>query len=156
MKFEDVLHQIGDEQRFQVWLIILLLLPTSFFNAFHDSVIQMAKPDHWCTVPQLAHLTPEVQHELIRPLDSQSEKGSSCLRYDIDYDRIRSVDEFISYLQSANVTDRSALPTVKCDESIGWTYDQSLYTETAVTWVSSSPISKLKLTHFFPIVQLCL
>ena len=166
MQFEDILRSVGDENRFQVWLILLLLLPTSFFNAFHDSIIQMATPDHWCRVPELESLPQALQHSLIRPpssslslssginiIDQQptnvtnatfnnhnnreegsTSSGESCIRYDVDYTNIRSVDDLYRYMAVNNYSTKRNIPTVKCGQD-GWIYDKSLYTETAVTWV---------------------
>ena len=133
MQFEDILRQIGDEGRYQFWISALLLLPTSFFNAFFDSIILMATPDHWCYVPGLEQLPQDVQHQLIRPVDNATGKGASCLRYDIDYTGFSSMDDLRRYTKFNNYTNLASIPTVACSQ--GYLYDQSLYAETATSWV---------------------
>ncbi|KAJ6215888.1 hypothetical protein RDWZM_010388 [Blomia tropicalis] len=130
MKFEDVLRQVGDEGRFQTLIIILLLLPTSFLNAFYDSIIQMATPDHWCRIPHLGHLSNEIQHQMIRPINNDTKQSSTCHRFDLNYESIKTIDDFHQLTQ--NYSSLNDIPIVKCTD--GYQYDQSLYRETAVTW----------------------
>ncbi|KAH9511701.1 Sugar transporter [Dermatophagoides farinae] len=141
MKFEDILQQIGDENRFQNFLIIFLLLPTSFFNVFFEGMFLLSTPDHWCRVPELEHLSMEHQQHLIRPIDPITGKRSNCERYDVEY------KDFLNTINTNNnnnndlhqdiklLISNSTIQTfakIQCNN--GWIYDQSLYTETAVTW----------------------
>ena len=55
MDLDDVLHQIGDWDRYQHLLLWLVCLPACIpcgFNAFNQ-VFMDRTPDHWCRVPQL-------------------------------------------------------------------------------------------------------
>lgn len=132
MQFEDILAQIGDEGPFQIWLMALLLLPTSLFNPFYDSIILMATPDHWCRVSDLEKLPQSVQQQLIRPANS-SGKDATCFRYDINYQSIRSMTDLQSYLvSSTNYSTLGEVPVVRCSD--GYLYDQSLYSETPISW----------------------
>lgn len=130
MKFEDVLDLVGSEDRYQFWLITFLLLPTSFFNSFYESLLMLSKPDHWCRVPQLQHLSEMEQHALIRPYNNDTGTYSTCERYDIDYDHVRTLQD----LQMIRNNMSGHISTVSCSE--GWLFDKSLYSETAITWVS--------------------
>lgn len=133
MQFEDILAQLGDEGPFQIWLMVLLLLPTSLFNPFYDSIILMATPDHWCRVDGLEKLPQDVQHQLIRPANSTG-KESTCFRYDINYQSIRSMGDLKTYLSQQNFSSLGEVPVVQCSD--GYLYDQSLYSETPISWVS--------------------
>ncbi|OTF71023.1 hypothetical protein BLA29_013160 [Euroglyphus maynei] len=145
MKFEDILQQIGDEHRYQKFLIILLLLPTSFFNVFFEGMFLLSTPDHWCRVPELEHLSFDLQHYLIRPIDPNNGKPSNCKRYQLEYtsdlfmnismniDDLKRRDEKIKSLLLLTNSTIETLTDIECNN--GWIYDQSLYTETAVTWV---------------------
>lgn len=146
MQFEDILAQIGDEGPFQIWLMALLLLPTSLFNPFYDSIILMATPDHWCRVSDLEKLPQSVQQQLIRPANS-SGKDATCFRYDINYQSIRSMTDLQSYLvSSTNYSTLGEVPVVRCSD--GYLYDQSLYSETPISWVGVDSIAKFLLIFF--------
>lgn len=139
MKFEDILQQIGDENRYQNFLIILLLLPTSFFNVFFEGMFLLSTPDHWCRVPELEHLSFEQQHSLIRPMDLNTGKPSNCEHHGLKYsDLLMNISTLVDQQNDAfkSFIMNSTLQTsTKIECNNGWIYDQSLYTETAVTWV---------------------
>nr|XP_027205182.1 organic cation transporter 1-like [Dermatophagoides pteronyssinus] len=138
MKFEDILQQIGDENRYQNFLIILLLLPTSFFNVFFEGMFLLSTPDHWCRVPELEHLSFEQQHSLIRPIDLNTGKPSNCEHHGLKYsDLLMNISTLVDQQNDAfkSFIMNSTLQTsTKIECNNGWIYDQSLYTETAVTW----------------------
>ena len=63
MDLDDVLHQIGDWDRYQHLLLWLVCLPACIpcgFNAFNQ-VFMDRTPDHWCRVPQLDHFNLTLQ-----------------------------------------------------------------------------------------------
>jgi OCT family organic cation transporter-like MFS transporter 4/5 len=128
MDFEDVLKQVGDFGKFQKYLVILFLMPTSAINIIYDYMFMMSTPDHWCYVPQLANLSSELQHQLIRPLTSVQglPSNDSCRMYDINYDLVYNTT-------SLPFNDSSLLKTKECDN--GWVYDTSVFQETATTKV---------------------
>ncbi len=128
MDFEDVLKQVGDFGKFQKIMIILFVMPTATINILNDYLFMMSTPDHWCFVPQLANLSYELQHQLIRPLTIVQGLPSkdSCFMFDIDYDLIVNTT-------TLPVNDSSQLKTKACDN--GWVYDKSVFEETATTKV---------------------
>lgn len=55
MDLDDILHEIGDWDRYQHLLLWLVILPACIpcgINAFNQVFMDLV-PDHWCYVPQL-------------------------------------------------------------------------------------------------------
>lgn len=131
MDFEDILKEVGEFGRYQKRLFYIFLVPIITVMPFMtiSTIFQIAAPDHWCHVPQLTNLSFEEQHRLIRPLDSLTNKLSSCLMYDIDYDEVLKSGNESTYYRNV-----SSLSTKPCEN--GWLFDNIYYDETAVTKVS--------------------
>lgn len=132
MKFEYILDEIGAGNRYQICLIVFLLIPTSFLNIFFEGIFLLSTPDHWCKVPGMVNLTFD-QQQLIRPIDSNG-KASNCERFDFDWRQFNGA--ILEQLNSTNELKilTNNLTLINCD--IGWNYDTSVYTETAVTEAS--------------------
>lgn len=59
--FDDLLPHIGEFGRYQK-ILFLLMIPFAFFVAFvyfSQIFITLVPDEHWCFVPELAHLTAE-------------------------------------------------------------------------------------------------
>lgn len=59
--FDDLLPYIGEFGRYQK-ILFLLMIPFAFFVAFvyfSQIFITLVPEQHWCSVPELAHLTSE-------------------------------------------------------------------------------------------------
>lgn len=61
MDFDDILPYIGEFGKYQK-LLFLMMIPFAFFVAFvyfTQIFITLVPEEHWCNVPELAHLTKE-------------------------------------------------------------------------------------------------
>lgn len=61
MDFDDILPHIGEFGRYQK-ILFLMMIPFAFFVAFvyfTQIFITLVPDQHWCWVPELAHLTKE-------------------------------------------------------------------------------------------------
>ncbi|XP_072178150.1 organic cation transporter protein-like [Diadema setosum] len=153
MKFDDILHEIGDFGRYQVGIIAIvsvILFPSSWI-AFLQ-VFAMGASDHWCKIPQWNTTTcidlggdaaicedPEILKSVSIPLvkgtnGSDVSTGhvySSCERYNVtDYSLL--VDGVASNVSMATYISLETEPRgiIPCDA--GWDYDRSLYTRTVI------------------------
>ena len=132
--FDAILEIVGSNGRYQLFMAVvtaLAYIPNAM--AAMAAVFEAATPDHWCTVPELAHLTEEQQQRLVTPPGDQ-DGYNGCHMYD--------VSNYSLLLNEVNVTDlpkHGTVPamlnqteTVDCDE---YSYDTSLYSSTIVTEV---------------------
>ncbi|KAK0052876.1 organic cation transporter-like protein isoform X2, partial [Biomphalaria pfeifferi] len=121
MKFDDVIHELGDFGSYQKRMFLLTCLvsvPTSFHILM--SVFVLAVPDHRCAIPELDNDTYASQgpwhDELINqsiPWLSQKNMYSQC-------------EVFVK-----DVTQRDwSNMTRKCDK---WVYSKEIFTSTFVT-----------------------
>lgn len=124
MNFSDILNAVGGYGTFQKRLVFGFLVPYSIIiHMWHAGFVYMVyTPDHWCYVKELAHLSPDIQRDLIRPQTNQHGviNYDSCRMYDVNY-------EVVS--QKLMLPENQTYPTKEC--SNGWVFDNSIFIETA-------------------------
>ena len=141
MKFENLLAKVGDEGLFQYLLMGLLLTPSSVFNAFFDTThLITLTPKYECHTPIFEFFPPN-SHSILSPSPYANETSKkSCYRYDLPYHMLKSQSNksvFVwpntteEMLTRMNITRLEDVPIITCNK---FTYDQSLYTETATTF----------------------
>lgn len=136
MKFEELIASVGDSHLFQIRLLTLVLMPMAFINTYHESIMLVSTPDHWCYVPQLETMSYELQKRFISPLDPETGEPLSCYQYDVNYSDLLVLDSFMYHVNKsleANASGTVLPPKIKC--RFGYKYDDSLYTETITTKV---------------------
>ncbi|XP_069847939.1 solute carrier family 22 member 22-like [Dipodomys merriami] len=132
MAFEELLQQVGDSGRFQIFTAVLLLL-LNMLSAQHDFMenFTAAIPAHHCSVHLLdlksksnitTNLTMEVLLRLSIPLDP-NQKPEQCRRFHQTQWQLLS--------PNVSAVNNTELETEPCLD--GWTYDQSVFTSTIVT-----------------------
>ncbi|XP_012887663.1 PREDICTED: solute carrier family 22 member 11-like [Dipodomys ordii] len=132
MAFEELLQQVGDSGRFQIFTAVLLLL-LNMLSAQHDFLenFTAAIPAHHCSVRLLdlksksnitTNLTTEVLLRLSIPLDP-NQKPEQCRRFHQTQWQLLS--------PNVSAVNNTELETEPCLD--GWTYDQSVFTSTIVT-----------------------
>lgn len=86
--FDDVLPYVGSFGWFQKRLL-LISFPINYFLAivYMSQIYQTLTPDHWCAVPELAHLDPSERRNLSIPIETREGQSvySRCLMYDVNY-----------------------------------------------------------------------
>ncbi|KPM06586.1 hypothetical protein QR98_0050630 [Sarcoptes scabiei] len=154
--FENILEEVGDENRFQIYLILLLLIPTSSFNVYFDGLFLLSTPDHWCRVPEIGHLPNDLQQTLIRPIEFDvmgEAKPSQCEHYGFDFrqllndsilmqsilERLRNFSMNSNLIEQHQNDSLASLPRIKCSK--GYDHDRTVFTETASTWLSLNCIA---------------
>jgi len=121
------------------WLLQSFFSCVFFFHEVLYSFIQIiflgADMAHWCRVPQLDDLPPDVQKKVAIPA-RQSADGtveySSCEMFQLDYG-VYNRSQFDRWNRSLMIGNDT--PTVECSE---WTYDQSQFTSTIFSKVRHS------------------
>jgi len=89
--FDDILHHIGSFGRFQQRLFIFSLLVNYFMAVVYFGQIYMTlTPEHWCAVPELGLLEPEVRRSLSIPLENRDGHlaYSRCRMFDINFNQV--------------------------------------------------------------------
>ena len=89
--FDDILHHIGSFGRFQQRLFIFSLLVNYFMAVVYFGQIYMTlTPEHWCAVPELGFLEPEVRRNLSSPLENRDGHlaYSRCRMFDINFNQV--------------------------------------------------------------------
>lgn len=137
MEFEDILKAVGEYGRYQKKLVYFYIIPTTTVFAIYcmNTFFMLSIPDAWCTVPELAHLSPALQQALSRPLLNGSlDLLDSCSHYSLNYSQVLHRYEH-SWNQdnfSLSAEEKKA-STSSC--SNGWTFDKSNFDETAVSYL---------------------
>ncbi|XP_051015606.1 solute carrier family 22 member 22-like [Acomys russatus] len=133
MAFDEILHHVDDNGRFQILMIILLNI-TSLLSSPHDFMenFTAATPDHHCRVSLLdnprsefnitMNLTTEAMMKVSIPM-GPNQKPEQCRRF--RHTQWQFLDSNISTFNSIE------LETEPCLD--GWTYDHSVFTSTIIT-----------------------
>ncbi|CAH1781864.1 unnamed protein product [Owenia fusiformis] len=127
MGFDDLLPELGGFGRYQKVSIISFLL---FYAAnswqYNITVFIAADMQHWCHVPELAHLNHTTFMNIAVPLE-ENQFGeavySQCRVYDLNYSSITD-DDVTNWTPNGNISIR------KCN---GYVYDTSRFTSTLVS-----------------------
>lgn len=89
--FDDILPHVGSFGRFQK-RIFVFSLPINVFLAvvYFSQIYQTLTPEHWCAVPELSHLDPEVRRNLSIPLEVREGQlvYSRCSMFDINFTEV--------------------------------------------------------------------
>ena len=125
MRFDDLFDHFGEIGRYQIMLVFMLMIPELFSDTIALNFLT-GRMDHWCYVPELEHLDPELQRNISIPLDDDGE-FSQCEMYDLDYRMYNSTE---GMWERGNSTQ-----TVECTQ--GWVYDRSTFTQTTLSAVSN-------------------
>ncbi|XP_030643336.1 solute carrier family 22 member 7b.1 [Chanos chanos] len=147
MKFENLLAEVGGFGRYQITLMVLLVIPrvTLPFHFLLNNFIA-AIPSHHCDISSLdgddglfGNLSQEEKMTVSVPV-LEDGKHSSCQMF--------SEPQFHLLLNSSNST---GLPTVECQD--GWVYDNSTFKNTlAMQWdlvCHQKGMNKASATIFF-------
>ncbi|XP_026475528.1 carcinine transporter-like [Ctenocephalides felis] len=123
LDFDDVLPHIGEFGVYQK-VLFLLMIPYAFFVAFvyfTQIFITVAPEEHWCYVPELAHLTAEERLNLAIPRAAPGEGDkaftySQCVRYDVNFTELLENG-------TLDLVPNPNWPVRPCDQ--GWEFDFS-------------------------------
>ncbi len=130
MKFDDVFDLIGQMGVFQVFVFILISI--SAFLSTETIYVNFTAyaMDHWCRISYLEHLPNDLQKYISIPtLTSGGKEYDQCHYIDLNYS-LYSQEDFYHWNRSHALSGN--LPVKKCQS---WVYDQSIFTETAVSQV---------------------
>jgi len=131
----DLNEYIGEIGVYQWRVFVVVFLFTIYCTDCIQIIFLGADMPHWCRVPELEDLPYEVQKNVAIPARSVNRDGSvehsSCEMFSLNYS-IYSRSQFNSWNRSLMVTNETSI--VKCSE---WVYDQSQFTSTIVSKVSS-------------------
>jgi len=86
--FDDILPHVGSFGRFQKRLFIFSL-PVNYFLAivYFGQIYMSLTPEHWCSVPELDYLEPDVRRNLSIPMEVRDGQlvYSRCQMFDINF-----------------------------------------------------------------------
>ncbi|XP_075225827.1 beta-alanine transporter [Lycorma delicatula] len=126
MDLDAVLPEVGEFGLYQQLLLYLVLLPCVLPCGFHayNQLFMAARPDHWCRVPHLEILEPDIARNLSIPVEWREGVAvySQCLMYDRNYSSVVGLQEF-------EPPDNASISP--CQH--GWSFDYSRYAATIVT-----------------------
>lgn len=99
--FDDILPHVGSFGPFQI-RILLLSLPINYFLAvvYMAQIYQTLTPEHWCSVPQLAHLDQDQRRNLSIPKEERDGQlvYSRCKMFDVNFTlRVSEVSEWVGH-----------------------------------------------------------
>ncbi|CAH1781865.1 unnamed protein product [Owenia fusiformis] len=127
MGFDDLIPELGGDGRYQALAVISFLL---FYAAtawqYNITVFIAAHMQHWCHVPELAHLNHTTFMHIAVPLE-ENQFGeamySQCRVYDLNYSSV-TAEGVTNWIPNGNTSTR------KCN---GYVYDTSRFTSTLVS-----------------------
>ncbi|XP_052017651.1 solute carrier family 22 member 22-like [Apodemus sylvaticus] len=132
MDFDEILHHVGDNGRFHIWLIVFLNI-LSMVNSPHDVMenFTAAIPAHHCSINldnsrsengTAMNLTTEALIKISIPM-GPNQKPEQCRRF--------KHTQWQFLVSNISISNNTELETEPCLD--GWTYDHSVFTSTIVT-----------------------
>lgn len=150
MTKSDLNDYIGEIGVYQWRVFVVVFLFTIYCTDSIQIIFLGAEMPHWCRVPELVDLPPNIQKKVAIPAESSDHDGfveySSCEMFSLDYS-VYNRSQFYSWNRTVMISNKTS--TVKCSE---WTYDQSQFTSTIVNKVSNV----YACLHFSSLVHYCL
>lgn len=127
--FDAILEVVGPFGRYQIMVASVTAL--AFYPncmAVLLAIFTASTPEHWCSVPELSHLSPDQQQRLVSP---PGEYGGYdvCRMYDVSNYSLLLGDFNVSSLDG----EEYIVPETKDCEA--FSYDTSFYTRTIATQV---------------------
>ncbi|KAL7648365.1 UNVERIFIED_CONTAM: hypothetical protein RMT77_000271 [Armadillidium vulgare] len=141
--FDDVLALVGDFGKYQIFLIVVILIPTSFFVSLIVNLMlfQTTVPEkYWCDPPgrEETNFTQEEWWNLTVPRNDEGD-FEKCLQYDFD------VVEVVNHSISVNVKNNN--DTKQC--VLEWTHDKLTFQESVGTSMGYYCDKEIYSTHIF-------
>ncbi|XP_055348955.1 beta-alanine transporter-like [Paramacrobiotus metropolitanus] len=119
MDFDIILHEVGEFGRYQILLLVFIIIPACIPGGMHSfsQLFLVATPAHSCRIP--VNATQQNTSIFIPRLVSSN---SQCQMYDLDYSNESLLQSF---------TPSNTTPVTGC--KYGWDYDRSVYLSSTVT-----------------------
>ncbi|CAH1781863.1 unnamed protein product [Owenia fusiformis] len=148
MGFDDLLPELGGFGRYQkVSIISFVLFYAATTWQYNITVIIAADMQHWCHVPELAHLNHTTFMNIAVPLE-ENQFGeavySQCRVYDLNYSSITD-DDVTNWIPNGNTSTR------KCN---GYVYDTSRFTSTLVSQIRIAVLGENVAVACLPVTSL--
>lgn len=140
MDLDEILHEVGENGRYQKMMLWFVFLPAQLSFGCHafSQLFMTWTPDHWCQVPELA--AANLSDHLIRHLTVPQDKTgtstySHCTMYKLDYSIHTDHNTIILKEPNTNWTN------ITCQN--GWIFNTSgnWDRKTTVTQVRKIPVA---------------
>ncbi|XP_054708793.1 beta-alanine transporter-like [Uloborus diversus] len=147
MDLDEILHEVGENGKYQNLMLWFVFLPAHLTFGCHaySQLFMMWTPDHWCQVPELgaANLSEHLIRHLTVPPHPSGTGYSRCSMYKLDYSIHTDHNTIILKEPNTNWTN------VTCNK--GWIYN------TSGNWDRDTAVTKWDLVcskKWFPMISL--
>ncbi len=143
MEYDDIFQYIGETGLYQVYIFVLLGLP-SYFSGIMNLTPNFVNyvQEHWCYVKRLENYPHDWQKYVAVPyVNGDGGNYDSCKVYDIEYDNLTDQD-IVQWNRS--LVEAAGTPTRDCD---AWVYDQSEFVSTIVSDVRKISLLNIQMMH---------